>query len=1177
MPRGRPRGVRGRAGGGQARGNNLPAEDPPYPDLHRILNKNVVPLFDPDNFHIWSLEMTSHLQAEGCFGAIDAISNGWDRVDEDRKLAMRVQAFNVIRLSLGPSYRHVWTPHPVGDAGALWAGIRAMYVQNNIRTKLRLNARLQSLEWDTTHHHVDSFLAEMNDIQVEYASAGIPLADDMAFSKLLTVLPQEFDIERSKMEEWDVPDFARARALLLTRENMLRERREYQTERPISTGTSFIIQNRFAGIKRCYHCDRPGHMKAQCSKWKQTQRIQAASNESAQNEQMRGRRSGRGRGRRDNRGGRNGRRPVLNENFPSTNAIAFEGQGGDNDPFQGANTEHQSLTMVEHDVGFICMMNSIAPEGWIMDTGASRHLCKDKSYFSSLEPITAALLTGKSKTLVEVNEYGHVELEPIENDEGIKHVQLTRVYYSPDASFNLLAINPFIDRGCTVDIRGDRMTINHQGRVIVRGERGKSGLYVVSSHSVRLIDEIALSLKYKDKSEVLRLLHNRLGHLHGEGIKKMIRENMALGLPQELDLTENTLNCPSCVGGKMTRQPYPKSDESTEDDTSRKNIQVGDELCSDTFGPMNTISRYGNKHIVEFIDRASSFAFMFGIPTLDTVVSRYSLVRNIFDTQLKIRIKNFRSDGHGCYDNKELRRILAQDGTMFKMRTPYCPEQNSMAERRIRTTVEMARTMMIQSSAPSYCWEDAVQHANHIRNRVISRATRGMTPYEKFWEKKPDLQWLRPFGCLTYVLIHKERRQGKFEAVAEPGVLMGMSPEHSGYRVHMLNDGSIRVARDVQFFEDIYPFRKGPITDLQWMNPLDCPKSSLIEESSGVYKDAFLKLDHMSSKIRRDADLADLYRKRTWLQEGNMDLKKRRKGEESKDEQTTEIAGTSSETVILYQDKIKLTHPSEILNDFIIGGMIFNIMELDMKAELDGPNNIKWIEAFKTEYGAIMKTGTFTPMTPTTWKLLREGKIKVHKTRPILVHKFDEKGQIARFKVRLVVKGFTMVQGVDYDKTFSPCARMNTVRMVIAWATAFKWDVTHSDVPNAYLNGKTLHTVVIQLPPMWTEIIGDSIGRNGEPAVMSNSLYGAPDAGRNWNGTYVHAFVEEGYVQCSKEPCLFRKGQYPMVAIFVIVVDDSYATGSDVTEIDRMHQKLKERFNIKILGRLSYSLGIAFT
>lgn len=77
-------------------------------------------------------------------------------------------------------------------------------------------------------------------------------------------------------------------------------------------------------------------------------------------------------------------------------------------------------------------------------------------------------------------------------------------------------------------------------------------------------------------------------------------------------------------------------------------------------------------------------------------------------------------------------KMFEEDGTLLKVRAPYCPEQNGLAERRGRTTIEMGRTLMIQSGVPANCWEDAVLHANYVRNRVPTRALPGTTPYEKF-------------------------------------------------------------------------------------------------------------------------------------------------------------------------------------------------------------------------------------------------------------------------------------------------------------------------------------------------------------------------------------------------------------------------------------------------------------
>jgi hypothetical protein len=120
-------------------------------------------------------------------------------------------------------------------------------------------------------------------------------------------------------------------------------------------------------------------------------------------------------------------------------------------------------------------------------------------------------------------------------------------------------------------------------------------------------------------------------------------------------------------------------------------------------------------------------------------------------------------------------------------------------------------------------WENVVIHSNYIRNRVITQVLKRITLYEKFWDKKPDLRWTRPFGCLAYVLIHKEQRKGKFNAIALLKVHLGASEKHSGYRILMLESKKMKVSCDIRFYEDVYPYRMEPSTNLTCLNPIDYP------------------------------------------------------------------------------------------------------------------------------------------------------------------------------------------------------------------------------------------------------------------------------------------------------------------------------------------------------------------
>jgi hypothetical protein len=688
--------------------------------------------------------------------------------------------------------------------------------------------------------------------------------------------------------------------------------------------------------------------------------------------------------------------------------------------------------------------------------------------------------------------------------------------------------------------------------VVLHGKRDSSGLFVLSSHMPL---RVGSNMATRESSvEKLRMIHNRLGHLNARSIKQMVESKMVDGIPLT-DIETTELNCPHCVAGKSAKLPYPSNKSRP---PISADLNIGDELHTDHLGPISPVSRYGNKYIIEFIDGASRLAFIFGMKSLDETFDRYSDLRNLVATQKGIKFKLLICDGHSTYTSNKMVSLLRSDGTIQKIRAPYEPNQNPIAERRIRTNVEMARTMMIHAGAPAYTWEDAIAHANYIRNRVITRVIPNMTPYEKFWGRKPNLEYVKPFGCLAYVIIHKELRESKFEASATPGIFIGISDRHSAYKIELMCDKTVKVARDVRFYEDVFPYRQNPSNDLQWLNPMDLPT---------VQHEADEALDPLNEirKMTAEEELRKVYERiPVYSDIPNAGIKRDRK---------------LSAKIDAIPKVALMENISNIEIDSVVDGFALNIGQIEPKnitEALNGPNADEWRKACELEFGAIHKTGTFARISPEAQKLLDEGRINVHGTRSILKIKLDENGKIARHKVRVVIQGFTMQQGVDFDSSFAPCARMATIRLLTALAVQNKWELLHGDVPNAYLNGKTQKLVLVRLPKHWNEVMGQELGNDGDPVICVKSLYGAPDAGHNWNSCQHDAFIEQGYTQSTKEPCIYSKITDCGICIFGIWVDDNFVTGSDLSERDRMIEVLKKKFNIKMLGRLSFALGISF-
>lgn len=117
-----------------------------------------------------------------------------------------------------------------------------------------------------------------------------------------------------------------------------------------------------------------------------------------------------------------------------------------------------------------------------------------------------------------------------------------------------------------------------------------------------------------------------------------------------------------------------------------------------------------------------------------------------------------------------------------------------------------------------------------------------------------------------------------------------------------------------------------------------------------------------------------------------------------------------------------------------------------------------WREAMLKEMGALERIGT--------WEKCKipEGK-KVVGCKWVFTIKRRPDGSIERYKARLVAKGYTQTYGVDYDETFSPVAKMNTIRVLLSVAANRDWPLHQFDVTNAFLHGELRREVYMEAPP----------------------------------------------------------------------------------------------------------------
>jgi hypothetical protein len=176
---------------------------------------------------------------------------------------------------------------------------------------------------------------------------------------------------------------------------------------------------------------------------------------------------------------------------------------------------------------------------------------------------------------------------------------------------------------------------------------------------------------------------------------------------------------------------------------------------------------------------------------------------------------------------------------------------------------------------------------------------------------------------------------------------------------------------------------------------------------------------------------------------------------------------------------------------------------------------------------------------------------------------------VDRYKARLVAKGYTQTYGIDYDETFAPVAKMNSVRTLISCAVNFDWDIYQMDVKNAFLHGDLHEEVYMHIPPGF-----ETNQTNGKVLRLHRSLYRLKQSPRAWFDRFRQSMLKRGYLQSNADHTLFYKHATGKVAILIVYVDDIVITGDDFIEISHLKKYLAQEFEVKDLGRLRYFLGI---
>jgi hypothetical protein len=202
------------------------------------------------------------------------------------------------------------------------------------------------------------------------------------------------------------------------------------------------------------------------------------------------------------------------------------------------------------------------------------------------------------------------------------------------------------------------------------------------------------------------------------------------------------------------------------------------------------------------------------------------------------------------------------------------------------------------------------------------------------------------------------------------------------------------------------------------------------------------------------------------------------------------------------------------------------------------------------------------------WSLVERPKQNVIGTNWVFRNKQDEDGVVTKNKARLVAKGYTQVEGLDFGETYAPVARLEAIRILLAFATHHNFKLHQMDVKSAFLNGPISEEVYVEQPPSFEDPQFPN-----HVYKLHKALYGLKQAPREWYECLMEFLVKKGFEIGKPDPTLFTRKQGNNLFVCQIYVDDIIFGSTNQIWVEKFSRIMTKRFEMSMMGELKFFLG----
>ena len=733
----------------------------------------------------------------------------------------------------------------------------------------------------------------------------------------------------------------------------------------------------------------------------------------------------------------------------------------------------------------------------------------DRNWLNNIKEMDGGTVTFGDSNKGRIKGIGEIAID--------NEVLVKNILFVEGLHHNLISISQLCDNQMIAEFHrtGCNILDEETRELLFVGHRIKN-IYIVDLDEVRN-SRMCLMAQYEENDA--ELWHRRLGHLNLKNIRTLESLGLVRGLPSQLEDTPDI--CETCIKSKHVKSSFDKKKEIS----TKRPLEL---LHMDLFGPNRVASLGGKYFCLVIVDDYSRYTWVFFLSQKSDTFDTFWTFAKKIQNELDLRIKTIRSDHGREFENHDFKNMCDELGIMHQFSAPRTPQQNGVAERKNRTLLDMSRTMLVEHNLPGYFWAEAVSTACYVANRALIRNILKKTPYELIKKRTPNISYFRIFGCRCYILVNGKTNLGKFDSRSDEGIFLGYSNRSKAYRVFNKRTLVVEESVHVKFLEK--QLHRGDHTTIT----SESNQPTVVQITPEAETEESCPLDDAKSDPN-DVVTGQMTIPHPW--------------KFTKDHPSANILGNVDEGI---QTRSRLR---ENLN-------VAFTSQIEPRKIEDAFLDIEWVNAMHEELAQFERNGV--------WELVpRPEHQNVIGTKWIFKNKLNEEGKIIRNKARLVAQGYVQEEGIDYEETYAPVARLDAIRLLFSFACANDFRLFQMDVKSAFLNGIIKEEVYVEQPPGF-----EDDKRPDWVFRLNKALYGLKQAPRAWYEKLSSFLITHGYDRGNVDTTLFIKRMNKEMIVVQIYVDDIIFGSNDQTMCDEFARLMQKEFEMSLMGELTYFLGL---